>query len=101
MVGSPPDELLVFGEHGVDQLIEHVLCSIAMYGMVATISTRSPSLNIRFNDASSRLTVAGAEPSFKRSVLFRSTDVVVMSIAFVPPTFYGLLFDSLSAGGGS
>ena len=39
---------------------------------------------MRFSDASSRLTVAGAAFSFSRSVLYRSTDVVVMSIAFVP-----------------
>ena len=36
---------------------------------------------MRFSDASSRLTVAGAEPSFNRSVLYRSTDVAVMSMA--------------------
>jgi len=47
------------------------LCSasMAMCGMVATMPCRSPSLNMRFKDASSRLTVAGAAFSFSRSVL--------------------------------
>jgi hypothetical protein len=40
---------------------------------------------MRFSDASSRLPVAGADFSFNQSVLYRSTEVVVMSIAFLPP----------------
>ena len=47
------------------------LCSanIEMSGSVATRRWRRPSRNIRFNAASSRLTVAGATFSFRRSVL--------------------------------
>jgi hypothetical protein len=52
---------------------------------IATIRCRSPSLNLPFRDASSRLTVASAAFPSSRNVLFRSTDVVVMSIAFVRP----------------
>ena len=37
------------------------------------------------DESSTAVKVAGAEPSFNRSDLYRSTDAVVMSMAFVPP----------------
>jgi selenocysteine lyase/cysteine desulfurase len=78
--------LTYLGRVGVDRIERHtVALARDLRGRLATIHCRSPSLNIRFSDASSRWTVAGPAFPSSRNVLFRSTDVVVMSIAVVPP----------------
>src|SRR2546426_1579646 len=45
-----------------------------MYGIIATRPWRSPSRYMRLSAASSRLRVAGAAPSFRRRLLYRSTE---------------------------